>query len=69
LKSLRREDLVADEKERMGKEGEPLPRDEQDVTPPHGDELRSEVTFGRTDRYTNVDEEAADRPEADRRRP
>jgi hypothetical protein len=69
LKSLRREDLVADEKERMGKKGEPLPRDEQDVTPPHGDELRSEVTFGRTDRYTNLDEEAADRPEADRRRP
>lgn len=60
---------MADEKERMGKEDEPLPRDEQDVTPPHGDELRSEATFGRTDRSTNVDDEAADRTEADRRRP
>jgi hypothetical protein len=53
----------------MGKEDEPLPRDQQDVTPPHGDELRSEATFGRTDRSTNVDDEAADRTEADRRRP
>ena len=60
---------MADEKERMGKENVPLPRDEQDVTPPHGDELRSEATFGRTDRYTNLDDEAADRTEADRRRP
>ena len=34
---------------------------ENDMTPPHGDELRSEVTFGRTDRYTNVDDEEAAR--------
>jgi len=32
-----------------------------DMAPPHGDELRSEVTFGRTDRYTNVDDEDATR--------
>ena len=32
-----------------------------DMAPPHGDELRSEVTFGRTDRYTNVDDEDAAR--------
>jgi hypothetical protein len=32
---------------------------ERDLTPPHGDELRSEVTFGRTDRYTTVDDESA----------
>ena len=43
-----------------------------DMTPPHGDELRSEVTFGRTDRYTNVDDQEAAReqpvedPEASR---
>lgn len=37
---------------------EPQP-DEQDLTPPHGDELRSEETFGRTDRYTNVDDATA----------
>lgn len=58
---------MADDKERMGKEDDPLPRDEQDVTPPHGDELRSEATFGRTDRYTNVDDEGAGGTEADRR--
>ena len=44
----------------------------KEMTPPHGDELRSEVTFGRTDRYSNVDEEEATRelpvedPEASR---
>jgi hypothetical protein len=37
---------------------EPQP-DEQDLTPPHGDDLRSEDTFGRTDRYTNVDDDEA----------
>jgi hypothetical protein len=35
--------------------------DEQDLTPPHGDDLRSEETFGRTDRYTNVDDDEAGR--------
>ena len=44
-------DLTADE---------PQP-DEQDLTPPHGDELRSEETFGRTDRYSNVDDADAER--------
>ena len=39
---------------------EPQP-DEQDLTPPHGDELRSEETFGRTDRYANVDDATAER--------
>ena len=34
---------------------------EKDLTPPHGDELRGEVTFGRTDRYANVDDEHARR--------
>jgi len=28
---------------------------DRDLTPPHGDELRSEITFGRTDRYANAD--------------
>ena len=34
---------------------------EKDLTPPHGDELRGEVTFGRTDRYANADDEQARR--------
>jgi hypothetical protein len=42
---------------------EPLHSDEGDLTPPQGDELRSEETFGRTDRYSNVDDEDATREE------
>jgi hypothetical protein len=42
---------------------EPLHSDEGDLTPPHGDELRSEETFGRTDRYTNIDDADAARQE------
>jgi hypothetical protein len=42
---------------------EPLHSDEGDLTPPQGDELRSEETFGRTDRYTNVDDTDATREE------
>ena len=41
-------------------DGTLLERD-NNVSPPHGDELREEVTFGRTDRYTNVDDEQATR--------
>jgi hypothetical protein len=40
---------------------EPLRTDEQDLTPPHGDDLRDEVTFGRSDRYANLDDEDATR--------
>jgi hypothetical protein len=40
---------------------ETLRESERDLTPPHGDQLRSEVTFGRTDRYSNVDDENAAR--------
>jgi hypothetical protein len=40
---------------------EPAHADERDLTPPHGDELREEVTFGRTDRYSNIDDEDATR--------
>jgi hypothetical protein len=40
----------------IGQDSQP---DEQDLTPPHGDDLRSEETFGRTDRYTNVDDAEA----------
>ncbi|HTL44854.1 MAG TPA: hypothetical protein VL262_11005 [Vicinamibacterales bacterium] len=42
---------------------EPLHSDEGDLTPPQGDELRSEETFGRTDRYTNIDDTEAARQE------
>ena len=42
---------------------EPLHSDEGDLTPPQGDELRSEETFGRTDRYTNIDDADASREE------
>ena len=45
---------------------EPIHSDEGELTPPHGDELRSEETFGRTDRYSNIDDAAAKRKE-DRR--
>ena len=38
-------------------------QDDRDLTPPHGDNLRSEETFGRTDRYSNMDDEEADRTE------
>ena len=41
----------------------PLHSDEGDLTPPQGDDLRSEETFGRTDRYTNVDDDEASREE------
>ena len=47
---------------------EPLHSDEGALTPPHGDELRSEETFGRTDRYTNIDDRDADRQEVRRDR-
>lgn len=36
--------------------------DTHDTTPPHGDELRHESTFGRSDRYANQDD-----PESQRR--
>ncbi len=42
---------------------EPLHSDEGTLTPPHGDDLRSEETFGRTDRYSNIDDDAARREE------
>ena len=34
---------------------------DKELTPPHGDELRDEVTFGRTDRHANLDDEQATR--------
>jgi hypothetical protein len=40
--------------------------DPGDATPPHGDELRHESTFGRTDRYANQDDpESQPRVEGD----
>jgi hypothetical protein len=39
----------------------PLP-DRGDATPPHGDELRSEESFGRTNRDANADDPDAERP-------
>lgn len=45
-------------------DGTLLERD-NNVSPPHGDELREEVTFGRTDRYSNVDEQATREQPAD----
>ena len=42
---------------------EPLRDDHTELTPPHGDALRGEATFGRTDRYTNIDDEDASREE------
>jgi hypothetical protein len=45
----------------LSNEEEPLRIDEQDLTPPHGDALREEVTFGRTDRYANLDDETRER--------
>jgi len=42
---------------------EPIHSDEGELTPPHGDELRSETTFGRTDRYSNIDDASAKREE------
>ena len=51
---------MTDERSRPGdslRDDETPRATDNDVTPPHGNELRSEVTFGRTDRYTNVDDE------------
>ena len=48
-------------KERPSKEDEPLRESDRELTPPHGDELREEITFGRTDRYANLDDENATR--------
>jgi hypothetical protein len=39
--------------------------DRGDVTPPHGDELISEATFGRTDRYATQDDPEAESPVLD----
>jgi hypothetical protein len=39
--------------------------DRGDLTPPHGDELVSEATFGRTDRYANQDDPEAESPVLD----
>jgi hypothetical protein len=44
---------------------EPIHSDEGELTPPHGDELRSEESFGRTDRYSNIDDQDATREAAD----
>jgi hypothetical protein len=41
-----------------------LRTDDHELTPPHGDELRDEITFGRTDRYANLDDETASRERA-----
>jgi|tagenome__1003787_1003787.scaffolds.fasta_scaffold20385627_1 hypothetical protein len=57
---------MADERD---DEQETATPDQGDVTPPHGDELRSEATFGRTDRYANADDDRlmpSDDPEAER---
>jgi hypothetical protein len=40
--------------------------DRGQVTPPHGDELRTESTFGRTDRYANQDDPEAESPVFDK---
>lgn len=39
--------------------------DHGDVTPPHGDELISEASFGRTDRYATQDDPDAESPVLD----
>jgi hypothetical protein len=39
--------------------------DQGDLTPPHGDELRSEETFGRTDRYATKDDPDGEPPVLD----
>jgi hypothetical protein len=53
------------DKDRMSRnaspESHPEP-DRGDLTPPHGDELVSEETFGRTDRYANQDDREAEPP-------
>jgi hypothetical protein len=41
---------------------EPFQPDHGDATPPHGDELVSEHSFGRTGRYANTDDPDAERP-------
>jgi hypothetical protein len=61
----REEELVGDDKTQLNPD-DTLQRDEKDLTPPHGDDLRSEETFGRTDRYSNVDDATAARSEPDR---
>lgn len=43
-------------------EAQPPEPDHGDATPPHGDELVSERTFGRSDRYVNADDPDAERP-------
>jgi hypothetical protein len=40
--------------------------DRGELTPPHGDELRTEGTFGRTDRYANQDDPEAESPVFDK---
>ena len=53
------------DKDRMSRDASRESRpeaDRGDLTPPHGDELRSEESFGRTDRYTNQDDPDAESP-------
>ena len=38
-----------------------LPANDDDLTPPQGDDLRSSATFGRSDRHANEDDEPADK--------
>jgi hypothetical protein len=49
--------------DRLLTDDEPLRDSDTDLTPPHGDALREEVTFGRTDRYANLDDQDATREE------
>lgn len=58
-----------DNRKKLDRDERPFPHDDRDLTPPHGDELRAEETFGRTDRYSNVDDESADRTEREPERP
>jgi hypothetical protein len=48
---------------KSGSDEQRFPADDHELTPPHGDELRSSETFGRTDRYANVDDATADKTE------
>ncbi len=49
---------------RNSSDDQAFPEDDQQLTPPHGDELRSGQTFGRTDRYANVDDKVANREQS-----
>lgn len=60
----RRKDPLAELPAEAGSRAEPLRGTDRDLAPPEGDHLRAEATFGRTDRYSTMDDADASRQQS-----